>query len=64
MHTILEANPFQHAGFWFWRDEANKPHGPYATQVAALWALMRHLDPPFHVWLGRKVKEFWNDKRA
>lgn len=60
----LKANPFMHAGFWFWSDEQGKPHGPYHTQVAALWGLMRHIDPPFHVWLWRKVKEFARDTRG
>lgn len=64
MHATFEANPFQHAGFWFWKDENNKPHGPYATQVAALWALMHHIDPP---WYGRAwadIKRFFHDTRG
>jgi len=62
--NTYKANPFQHAGFWYWTDEDMISHGPYQTQRDALWSLMRHIDPPWWAKLWALLKEFGRDTRA
>lgn len=56
-----EVNPFKYAGHWFWRDENTHPHGPFASQVDALYGLLAHIAPPWYIRLWRNVKLFWGD---
>lgn len=41
----IRVNPFMDRGQWFWRTETQHVNGPYETQVEALGALLRHVDP-------------------
>lgn len=59
-----KANPFEHAGFWYWKDERDDPHGPYSTQMDALRGLMKHIDPPWFTNLWTALKEFFRDTRG
>lgn len=57
----LKANPYTFASLWFWDDAEGKEHGSYPTQMDALYALLRHMNPPWWKrWWGT-WKEFWND---
>lgn len=42
----MQANPFRDAsGAWNWRDERDRVHGPYPSQMTALRDLLNHIDP-------------------
>ena len=44
--TRDDANPTQDRdGLWWFYDENDFAHGPYATQIGALRGLLQHVDP-------------------
>lgn len=64
MSDALKANPFMHAGFWYWTDERACTHGPYKTQLEALRGLIKYMLPPWYARLANNVKEFFHDTRG
>lgn len=65
----LQANPFEHAGHWYWRDETGNCSRAFKTQRDALRDLLNYLDwlangPPWHARLWNQLKEFCNDTRG
>lgn len=42
--TPLRENPYMRAGQWYWFDENEVEHGPYAQQRTALYALLTRCD--------------------
>lgn len=61
---MTQQNPFPWAGQWYWRDEKEVCHGPYASQVFALRKLLNHIVPPWYVRWWNNLKDFWNDARG
>lgn len=62
----IRQNPFRHMGQWYWYDEAQFTHGPYATQYAALIDLLAHihwLDTGKMPWSYR-WRRFWSKVAA
>jgi len=55
MDAPLKANPFQHAGYWYWTDVTGEHHGPYEKSTDALRAILRYCDP---TWWDRLVRFF------
>jgi hypothetical protein len=64
MTTNYKANPFQHAGFWYWTDEECVSHGPYKTQMDALRGLLKHIDPSWTAQLWALIKDLFRDTKA
>jgi hypothetical protein len=44
INVDIRQNPFQDRGQWWWRDENQEAHGPYANQTDALRGLLYHCD--------------------
>ena len=59
-----KANPFQHASLWYWTDEKTYAHGPYDTQLEALFALLRHIRVPWYMRMWFLLKGLWHDTRG
>ena len=58
---MTKHNPYEYNGWWYWADEDNGNHGPYATETEALLYLLRHIAPaPWHQRLWRTLKRLWH----
>lgn len=62
--TDLKANPFMHAGHWYWTDEKGKISRAFASQVDALRDLLDYIEPPWWKRTWAKIDEFMKDTRA
>ena len=58
--TAPKENPYKMIGNdkWWWRDEDAHAHGPYATQMDALRAVLQHMDPTAQATARHDLK--WN----
>lgn len=64
-----KANPFEHAGHWYWLDETGEVSRAFKTQRAALRDLLNYLDwldngPNLWQRIWWPLKEFFRDTRG